>query len=86
MIKSSLDWSLKGSELRHCAQTKIETLSNRTQVCRMIDNISLEITQLSKAEVLARRGQRHLAEELLIKVNNDIELVEEFILVAALIG
>jgi hypothetical protein len=52
----------------------------------MIDNIGVEVTALSKAEVLARRGSKHVAEEILLKINTDIEMVEEFILVAALIG
>jgi hypothetical protein len=52
----------------------------------MINNIGTEVTLLSKAEVLARRGNKTSAIELLEKINNDIELVEEFILVAALMG
>lgn len=86
MIRNSLEWSSVGTTLRHRANTKIDTLGNRYQVCRMIDNIGAEITLLSKAEVLARRGNKTVANELLEKINNDIELVEEFILVAALIG
>jgi len=86
MIRNSLDWTCIESTLRHQANTKIDTPDNRYQVCRMINNIGAEITLLSKAEVLARRGNRHSAIELLEKINNDIELVEEFILVAALIG
>jgi hypothetical protein len=86
MIRNSLDWASVNTSLRHQANTKIDTPSNRYQVCRMIDNIGAEITLLSKAEVLARRGNARSANELLEKINNDIELVEEFILVAALIG
>jgi hypothetical protein len=52
----------------------------------MIGNIRMEITELSKAEVLARNGRGHLAEELLVKINEDIETVEGFLLVAALLG
>jgi hypothetical protein len=52
----------------------------------MIDNVGVEVTALSKAEVLARRGSKHFAEEILVKINNDIEMIEEFILIAALIG
>jgi hypothetical protein len=52
----------------------------------MIRNIGLEVTELSKAEVLARTGRSTLAEELLVKINEDIETVEGFLLVAALLG
>ena len=86
MIRNSLEWASVESSLRHQANTKIDTHDNRYQVCRMIDNIGVEITLLSKAEVLARRGSAGHASELLQKINEDIELVEEFILVAVLMG
>jgi len=86
MIRNSLDWASLDATLRHQANTKIDTLDNRHQVCKMINNIGAEITLLSKAEVLARRGNNHSATELLEKINHDIELVEEYILVAALMG
>lgn len=86
MIRNSLDWVTIDLTLRHQANTKIDTPGNRYQVCKMINNIGTEVTLLSKAEVLARRGNKSSANELLEKINNDIELVEEFILVAALMG
>ena len=86
MIRNSLEWASVESSLRHQANTKIDTHDNRYQVCRMINNIGVEITLLSKAEVLARRGSTYHASELLQKINEDIELVEEFILVAVLMG
>ena len=52
----------------------------------MVRNISPSVTELSKEEVLLKRGRNQRAETLLEKINNDIEMVEEFILVAALIG
>jgi len=86
MIKNSLEWADLSTHLKHQTNTKIITLENRDQVSRMIDNIGLEVTLLSKAEVLARRGHKDQATELLEKINNDIEMVEEFILIGALIG
>lgn len=86
MIRNSLEWVRLDTVLRHQANTKITTSANRVQVCKMIKNIDAEITLLSKAEVLARRGNSTLAETLLTKINNDIEMVEGFILVGALIG
>lgn len=82
MIKSSLDWPAIETVLLH----KATTLSHGPDVYKMIKNIQTGITELSRAEVLARRGQRHKAEEILAKVNNDIEMVEEYLLMAALLG
>jgi hypothetical protein len=85
-IRSSLDWNNIDSNLRHIVNTKVDTAENKYQLYRMIDNISAEVTLLSKAEVLARRGNKREAAYLLEKINTDIESIEEFILVAALIG
>jgi hypothetical protein len=82
MIKTSLDWSRYETNLLH----KANNLTHGKDVRKMIENIRIEVTKLSKAEVESRRSKNHLAEELLIKVNQDIEMVEEFLLVAALLG
>ena len=81
-IKSSLDWNSVESRLLHTCTG----LTYEWDVRRMIGNINAEVSNLSKAEVEARRGKKQLAEELLTKVNNDIELVEEYLLMAALLG
>jgi hypothetical protein len=82
VIKNSLDWNnLETSLLR-----KTIGLKHEQEIRRMIGNIRSEVTELSKAEVLARQGHKHHASEVLAKVNNDIELVEEYLLVAALLG
>jgi hypothetical protein len=41
---------------------------------------------LSKAELEERRGKKHQTEELIGQINEDIETVEGFLLVAAIIG
>jgi hypothetical protein len=82
MIRTSLDWSNYEANLLH----KTTNLVYGKEVRQMIENIRAEVTQLSKAEVEARRGRKHIAEDLLLKVNQDIEMVEEFLLVAALMG
>lgn len=80
MINNSLDWhDLKVVLLRNSRDLKY-----RRELEKMISNIEKEITELSKAEVDLRRGKKHRAIELLEKVNKDIEVVEEFILVARL--
>lgn len=85
MIKSSLDWQF----LEHGLLTKsymIDDWSNRIQCRKMIDNIGFKIADLSRAEVVARRCRSNLANKLIEEINNDIRLVEEYILMATLIG
>lgn len=82
MISSSLEWNKLEDVLKHRARG----LTHSRDVLKMIENIRIEVTQLSKAEVVARRGRRCIAEEILTKVNKDIEIVESFLLVATLLG
>ncbi len=82
MISNSLEWN----EIEDILRRRARGLVYSKDVGRMIDNIKSEITQLSIAEIGARRGKNGVAEELLAKVNHDIELVEEYILVATLLG
>lgn len=86
MIRNSMEWAIADNILRQQINSKICMQSNKHDVRKMLDNIGTKVTKLSKAEVLARRGQHALAAELLTQINNDINMVEEFILVAALIG
>lgn len=82
MIKNSLEWNKLEDTLKHQARG----LKYSRDVLRMIDNISSSIKHLSIAEISARRGRHSEADNLLIKINTDIEMVEEYILVAALLG
>jgi hypothetical protein len=81
-INISLDWEPVKSDLLH----KTIGLKHGRDIRRMIENITAKNTELSKAEVAARRGRSNDAAELLIQINQDIEVVEEFLLVAALLG
>jgi hypothetical protein len=81
-IERSTDWSAIESDLLH----KCRKLSNCRDIQRLIKNVQKEVTVLSKAEVDARTGRKVKAKEVLEKVNADIELVEGYLLVAALIG
>lgn len=81
-INSSLDWA----EVETALLNQTRDLMFRNNVVKMIRNIKPSITELSKEEVLLKRGRNQRAEALVEKINNDIEMVEEFILVAALIG
>lgn len=81
-ISNSLEWSGVETVLF----TRCKQLKNKIDLHIMIDNIHKSVIELSKAEVMGRRGNKHLVEAALVKVNTEIELVEEFILVAALLG
>ena len=81
-IQSSLDWSPIEAKLLH----QISKLMYSRDLRAMIRNIQTDVTLLSKAEVEMRRGHSNNVKELLIKINYDIDLVEGYILVAALIG
>jgi hypothetical protein len=52
----------------------------------MIKNIGKDVSILSKAEVEARRIRRPVNEELINSINQNIELVTEYILIAKLIN
>lgn len=82
MIQTSLDWAAIETDLMH----KSMNYMHGHEIRRMVRNISFEVAELSRAEVLARRGKKLRAEELLVKINEDIQTVQEFLLVAALIG
>ena len=82
MITNSLEWNRLEDTLRH----RVRGLKHSRDVSKMIENISSSIQLLSKAEISARRGRHTEADNLLLKINADIELVEEYILVAALLG
>jgi len=81
-LQKSTDWS----SIEIALSSKCRNLAHSSDVKRMIRNIGLEVTQLSKAEVLARSGRSNKSAELLIKINEDLETVEGFLLVAALLG
>jgi hypothetical protein len=81
-IQKSTDWAMVESKLL----SKCRRLIHGEEVKKMIRNITSEITKLSKAEVQERQGRKGPAAELLIKINQDIEMVEEYLLVAAIIG
>jgi hypothetical protein len=81
-IKNSLEWNQIESKLKNQARD----LNHSKDIVKMINNIRIDIKKLSCAEILSRQGKRRPAEELLVKINQDIEMVEEYILVAVLMG
>lgn len=81
-INSSLDWS----DIESALLKQTRGLMYHRNVEKMIRNIKPSVTELSKEEVHLKRGRNQRAEALVEKINNDIEMVEEYILIAALIG
>ena len=82
MINNSLEWPAYEKSLLN----KTQNLTHGFQVRRMIRNIRPEVTLLSRAEVEKRRGRNHATDDILKRINDDIEMVEQYLLVAALIG
>jgi hypothetical protein len=85
-INTSVEWAAAETELRHIVFAKIHTPKHYFEISAMIANLRVTVRKLSQAEVLARRGKMNQSTELLHQLNTDIQMVEEFILVAALIG
>jgi|AntAceMinimDraft_11_1070367.scaffolds.fasta_scaffold68487_2 acetolactate synthase small subunit len=83
VILGSIEWDSAESVLLR--QSK--GLSYEREVKKLIRNTRAKVTELSKAEVDFRRcGNSGRVKQLLAEINEDINMVEEFILVAALIG
>lgn len=81
-ITDSTGWG----EVETYLHKKSSGFKHEREIKRMIRNIRNAVTDLSKAEVEMRRGRSNNVSTLLNKINEDIEMVEEYILVAALIG
>ena len=82
MISNSLDWN----KLEITLKRRIKLLMHKKEILLMINNIKPKITELSKSEIQARRGKKDHTIELLEKINQDIEMIEEYILIATLLG
>lgn len=81
-ITDSIEWAAIEDHLME----KSAKLKHEREVRKLIRNLRSKVTELSKAEVEMRRGRTNNVSSLLNIINNDIEMVEEYILVAALIG
>lgn len=81
-IQTSLDWSAVESALLRQSSGLMYQMNLRS----MIRNIQVSITELSRAEIEMRRGNSNNVPKLLAKINEEIDMVEGYILVAALIG
>lgn len=82
MIKNSLEWVGTKDRLIKISTT----VPYGRDLRKMISNIDPLVTELSRAEVIARRRKFYKVEELLSKINNDISLIEEYMIVAKLMS
>jgi uncharacterized membrane protein len=81
-LENSLEWGECETKLLRMSTG----LSYFSDIKRLIHNVQLEVTQLSIAEVETRRCKHDVSSNVLAKVNDSIKMVEEFILVAKIIG
>lgn len=81
IIKKATDWQLIESDLR----SELFTSGYNPDLKKMLDNITGMVTELSKAEVEARRlhSDKYL-EGPLNKINAAIKHLEQFLLMARL--
>jgi hypothetical protein len=82
MINNSLNWNK--IEMRLKSQSK--NLQNNRDLNRMINNIEKKVCQLSRQEIELRRHRSNTVDELLKIINQEIVEIEEFILIASLLG
>lgn len=84
-IKESIDWYETRTQLIRSAVYHITDEMRFSEMIKLIDNIGLGVKELSRAEVIARQGHPSQAAEWLNKVNQDIELVEGYLIMATLL-
>lgn len=85
-ILKSTDWSAIQQKLLSQTFSNVKTNSYSAQVRKMICNIDKSVQALSKEEVLERRRLANKTKNILNDINLNIEIIEEFILMGALIG
>jgi hypothetical protein len=82
MIGSSLDWDIHRQQLK----SQIQTLPYNHDLRRLLKNIDAMVDELSRAEVFARRHRKAIVDLPEVKkVNEAIETLEKWIVMAALI-
>jgi hypothetical protein len=85
-VINSTDWHAVRDQLTSKI-IKFPLWSNQYKdLSRLILNIDHVVRELSRTEVEARRNRSNNSEELISRINQDIELVEEYLLLAILLG
>jgi len=82
-IENSLDWQAVHTELR----TQIGQLPFNPDLRRMLNNISNMVSELSQAEVEARRiSKMSYTETKVVQINEAIKHLEKLLLIAKLMS
>lgn len=82
-IENSLDWQAVHTELR----TQIGQLPFNPDLRRMLNNISNMVSDLSQAEVEARRiSKMSYTETKVVQINDAIKHLEKLLLIAKLMS
>lgn len=82
-IKTALDWNDVHSELR----AQLNVLPYNPDLRRMLNNITNMVTELSQLEVETRRtGKSVYTEKYLSEINESIDRLEKFLLIAKLMS
>ena len=82
MVNNSLDWNKIELDL----YTSCGSLRYSRDLRKMIKNIEKDVKLLSIEEVKARANRSNKVEEIKAKVNEDIDIVREYILIGKLLG
>jgi ribosomal 30S subunit maturation factor RimM len=83
IIKTATDWN----SIKYDLIKSSRKLSNFKDIKKIIDNIDKDITALSRLEVVFRqRSNKTSLIPYLEKINTDIDMTRDYILVATLIG
>ncbi len=81
-IEVSIDWYRVEDDLKQ----KGRRLEDNADLLDMLRNVGNRVTELSREEVKARSHRSNKAQETLEKINADVELIEEYLLIAMLRG
>jgi ATP-dependent 26S proteasome regulatory subunit len=81
-IEKSTDWCQ--TEITLLARTR--KLTHSAELSKMIKNLNAKVTALSKQEVKSRQNPGYHIGHLVEDINKDILLIEEYMLIANLLG
>lgn len=82
ILNNSLDWAKIESNIYE----KIKNIQKFKDLKKIVENIKVDVEHLSKEEVKERTKRSNNASSLREKINNNIELLEEYIIIGKLLG
>lgn len=82
IITDSTEWA----PIETYLMSKSLKLKHGDELTSMVHNVYKQVQQLSREEVEQRRGRMNKVDELLVKINEGIVVIEEYLLMAKLLG